>query len=168
MARTLLLGLAWRLRVSAENQVLLVEDEVSLKRSLTKYLERAGYSFECCSTARDALALAERLNPDIVIAEYHLPDANGLALLEKLTRMLPDVATILLSQYDCQAVAKDLLHVKVQSFLKKPFDLVELEVALSSARSKAKFNPVENFQGKLKTEREGLTGSPFKQGTLRG
>ena len=153
--------------MSVENQVLLVEDEASLKRSLIKYLERAGYAFECCSTARDALALAERLDPDIVIAEYHLPDANGLALLEKLTRMLPDVATILLSQYDCQAVAKDLLHVKVQSFLKKPFDLVELEVALSSARSKAKLKPVENFQGKMKTELEGITGSIFKQGTLR-
>ena len=127
-----------RLRVSAENKVLLVEDEASLRRSLIKYLERAGYSFECCSTARDALALAERLDPDIVIAEYHLPDANGLTLIEKLTRMLPDVATILLSEYEYETVAKDLLHVEVQSFLKKPFDLVELEVALSSARSKAK------------------------------
>ena len=153
--------------MNAENMVLLVENEASLKRSLTKYLERAGYSFECCSTARDALALAETLDPDIVIAEYHLPDANGLTLIEKLTRMLPDVATILLSQYDCQAVAKDLLHVEVQSFLKKPFDLVELEVALSSARSKAKLKPVENFQGKMKTEHEGITGSIFKQGTLR-
>ena len=100
--------------MSAENQVLLVEDEASLKRSLTKYLERAGYSFECCSTARDALALAERLDPDIVIAEYHLPDANGLTLIEKLTWMLPNVATILLSEYDYQAVAKVALHIEVR------------------------------------------------------
>ena len=153
--------------MSAENKVLLVEDEASLKRSLVKYLERAGYAFECCSTARDALALAERLDPDIVIAEYHLPDANGLALIEKLTLMLPDVATILLSEYDYQAVAKDLLHVEAQSFLMKPFDLVEFEAALSSARSKSKYKPVENFQGKLKTELEGITGSILKQGTLR-
>ncbi len=153
--------------MSAGNQVLLVENEASLRRSLTKYLERAGYSFECCSTARDALALAERLDPDIVISEYHLPDANGLALLEKLTLMLPDVVAILLSEYDYQAVAKHVLHVEVRSFLKKPFDLVELEAALSSARSKTKLKPVENFQGKLKTEREGLTGSTLTQGTLR-
>ena len=154
--------------MSAGNQVLLVEDEASLRRSLVKYLERAGYFFECCSTARDALALAERLDPDIVIAEYHLPDANGLALIEKLILMLPDVESILLSEYDYQSVAKDMLHVEVRSFLKKPFDLVELEAALSSARSKAMLKPVENFQGKLKTELEGITGSIFKQGTLRG
>lgn len=151
----------------AENRVLLVEDEASLGRSLAKYLERAGYAFECCSTARDALALAERLYPDIVIAEYHLPDANGLVLLEKLTLMLPDVAVILLSEYDYQAVAKDLLRINVGSFLKKPFDLGELEAALSSARSKAKFRPVEDFQGRLEAEFEGITGSILKQGTLR-
>jgi DNA-binding NtrC family response regulator len=153
--------------VIAEKQVLLVEDEASLKRSLINYLERAGYAFECCSTARDALALAERLNPDIVIAEYLLPDANGLTLIEKLTRMLPDVAAILLSEYDFHTVANDVLHTNVRSFLKKPFDLVEFEAVLSSARSKAKLKPVENFQGKLKTELEGITGSILKQGTLR-
>jgi DNA-binding NtrC family response regulator len=124
--------------VNAGIQVLVVEDEASLRRSLKKYLEQAGYAFACCATAREALALAERLDPAIVIAEYHLPDANGVALLEKLTRIIPDVAAILLSEYDFQAVAKNLDHVVVHSFLKKPFDLVEFEAALSSARTKAK------------------------------
>ena len=148
--------------MSAENRVLLVEDEASLRRSLEKCLERAGYTFECCSTARDALALAERLDPDIVIAEYHLPDANGVALLEKLTRIVPNAAAILLSEYDFQAIAKDVLHVNVRSFLKKPFDLVELEAALSSARSKVKLTSVENVQRELIAEFEGIPGSPFK------
>jgi DNA-binding NtrC family response regulator len=142
--------------------VLLVEDEASLRRSLEKCLERAGYTFECCSTARDALALAERLDPDIVIAEYHLPDANGVALLEKLTRIVPNATAILLSEYDFQAIAKDVLHVNVRSFLKKPFDLVELEAALSSARSKVKLTSVGNVQRELITEFEGIPGSTFK------
>jgi DNA-binding NtrC family response regulator len=122
--------------VNAGIEVLVVEDEASLKRSLTKYLERAGYTFECCATAREALALAERHVPGIVIAEYLLPDANGAGFLEKLVRIVPDVAVILLSEYDFQAVSRDLAHVAVGSFLKKPFDLVEFEAALSSARSK--------------------------------
>jgi DNA-binding NarL/FixJ family response regulator len=62
--------------------------------------------------------LAERLDPDVVITKYHLSDANGLALLEMLTWMLPDVATILLSEYDFQTVSKEVFHVRVRSFLK--------------------------------------------------
>lgn len=51
--------------------------------------------------------------------------------------------------------------------LREPFDPVALEAVLSSARSKAKSRQVWNFQGKLKTEREGIAGSVSKQGTLR-
>ena len=132
--------------MNAEIQVLLVEDEAPLKRSLEKYFERAGYAFECCSTAREALLLAERLDPDIVITEYHLPDANGAVLLEKLIRFVPKAAAILLSEYDFETVAKDLAHVAVWSFLKKPFDLVEWENALSSAHSKAELALVDNTE----------------------
>ncbi len=122
--------------MTATNRVLLVEGEASLRRSLTKYLEQAGYACECCSTVGEAIVVAERLVPEIVITEYRLPDANGLVLLEKLKQIVPDVAGILISEYDLQAVVKDLVDVVVGSFLKKPFDIVELEAALSSASSK--------------------------------
>jgi two-component system, NtrC family, C4-dicarboxylate transport response regulator DctD len=148
--------------VNAEIEVLVVEDEASLRRSLTKYLERAGYTFECCTTAREALALAERLGPGIVIAEYLLPDANGAGLLEKLVRIVPDVAVILLSEYDFQAVSKDLAHVAVGSFLKKPFDLVEFETALSSARSKAKLMSPVDLEEKRELGFEGIFGCTAK------
>jgi DNA-binding NtrC family response regulator len=148
--------------VNAEIEVLVVEDEASLRRSLTKYLERAGYTFECCATAREALALAEKLGPGIVITEYHLPDANGAALLEKLMWIVPDVSVILLSEYDFQAVAKDLAHVAMRSFLKKPFDLVEFEAALSSARSKAKLASFADLEGTREFGFEGILGSTPK------
>ena len=148
--------------MNAGIRILLVEDEASLRRSLTKYLERAGYTFECCATAREALALAERIDPDIVIAEYHLPDANGAVLLKKLMWMLPDVSVILLSEYEFQDIAKDLTHVTVRSILKKPFDLVEFEAALSSARSKTKFMPLADLEGEREFGFEGILGFTSK------
>ena len=71
-----------------ENLVLLVEDDTSLRRSLEKFLNHAGYTFESCSTAAQALALAEKVPPHVVILEYHLPDANGPSLIEKLSSLL--------------------------------------------------------------------------------
>jgi DNA-binding NtrC family response regulator len=142
--------------VNAGIQVLLIEDEAPLRRSLENYLERAGYTFECCSTAREALTLAERLAPDILIAEYHLPDANGVVLLEKLTQIVPKAAAILLSEYDFQTVVKDVAHMSVRSFLNKPFDLVELETALSSARSKAKLALVDDTEEERKLAVKGM------------
>jgi DNA-binding response OmpR family regulator len=118
-----------------ENRVLLVEDEAPLRRSLEKFLERAGYTFDSCATAREALVLAGRVDYGITLVEYHLPDANGVSLLEKLRRLIPNVVTIMISQYDFQAVADDLVRENVRFYLKKPFDLTEFEAALKNGTS---------------------------------
>ena len=122
--------------MQAENHVLLVEHDPPMRRSLESFLERAGYAFDSCATARDALGLVEDHRYAVVIAEYHLPDANGTMLLQKLMQVSPELGTILLSEYDHQVIADDLARAKVGTFLKKPFDLVELEAALSSAQSR--------------------------------
>ncbi len=127
-----------------ENLVLLVDDDASLKRSLGKFLDWAGYSFHSCSTATQALALAKKAPPDVVILEYHLPDANGHSLIEKLNHVAPDAVAIVLSEYDFQAVANNLDRVKVEKFLKKPFDLVDFEAALYSACEKAGRNSAQS------------------------
>lgn len=124
-----------------ENLVLLVEDDTSLRRSLEKFLNHAGYTFESCSTAAQALALAEKVPPHVVILEYHLPDANGPSLIEKLKLIAP-AAAIIISEYDFQAIADDLDRVKIETFLKKPFDLAEFEAALRSACAKVRSAPM--------------------------
>jgi DNA-binding NarL/FixJ family response regulator len=94
-------------------------------------------TFETCSNARDALILAPKLQPDVVILEYRLPDANGITLLQKLMRISPNLIAIVLSEYDFQSVAHDLVRVNVAAFLKKPFDVTDFESSLSSACSDA-------------------------------
>ena len=112
-------------------RVLLVEDDPPLGRSLINFLERAGYVFESCSTACEAIALAQQHRHDIVISEFHLPDVNGVRLFEQLKRVVPNAKAILISEFDFQAVASEVGQVEVHAFLKKPFDLAELETALS-------------------------------------
>jgi DNA-binding NtrC family response regulator len=126
----------WRRNVEAENRVLLVEDEAPLRRSLEKFLERSGYSYDSCCSARDALCLAQRSNYNIIILEYHLPDANGGKLLRDLKPVNPDMASIVISEFDFSAVSGELAQAEVRFFLKKPFDVVELESAMVSACSK--------------------------------
>ncbi|MDR3569357.1 MAG: response regulator [Syntrophobacteraceae bacterium] len=117
----------------SENLVLLVEDDAPLKRSLEKFLNTAGYLFRSCSTAAQALALAKSSAPRVVILEYHLPDANGCSLIYQLNLVVPGIIAIVLSEFDFQAVACNLNRVNIQTFLQKPFDLVDFEAALCSA-----------------------------------
>ncbi len=128
-----LIEMATEATVGNQNQVLLVEDDASLRRSLEKFLYTAGYPFQSCSTAAQALALAHQAAPRVVILDYHLPDANGCSLLKQLNLVSPATTAIVLSEFDFHAVACDLNRVKIQTFLQKPFDLVDFESALCSA-----------------------------------
>jgi len=152
--------------VRVENLVLLVEDDASLRRSLEKFLDRAGYAFHSCSTASQALAHAQKAPPHVVILEYHLTDANGHSLIEKLNLVAPETVAIVLSQYDFQAVAEDLDRVQIQTFLKKPFDLVDFEAALRSACAKASRNPGKG-EWLPEVKPQGVPASKFVRGTLR-
>ncbi len=116
-----------------ENRVLLVEDQGPLRRSLEGFLERGGYAYDSCATAQEALVLAEAQRHDVAIVDYHLPDASGFTLLKRLTQVAPGIPVVMISAYDYQAVAKELLCSGIHSYLKKPFDPVDLEIALSSA-----------------------------------
>ena len=119
--------------MEVEIRILLVEADAPLKRSLEKFLTSAGYSICDCADAREALAAAENFHPDIVICEYHLPDANGAVLVERLMRFLPDVVAVLISEFDFQSISPDFARSRVHGFLKKPFDLAELETVLTSS-----------------------------------
>lgn len=123
-----------------ENRVLLVEDQGPLRRSLESFLERGGYAYDSCATAQEALALAEAQCPNVAIVDYHLPDASGFTLLKRLAQIAPGIPVVMISAYDYQAVAKELLRSGIHSYLKKPFDPVDLEVALSSACGETKRN----------------------------
>lgn len=144
-----------------EHRVLVVESDAPLKRSLENFLERAGYTFDCCSSAREALNLINEFHHDVVILEYLLPDANAAALLEQLKRIVPHAATIMISEYDFRVIADELVRVEVESFLKKPFDVVDFEVALSSACMDSCISSEEVNQF-FDVYHEGVPGAPLK------
>jgi DNA-binding NtrC family response regulator len=111
---------------------------------LEKFLNKAGYAFDSCSTGHEALELARKVHPDVVILEYHLPDANGAALLKQLKLNDPLISPIVLSEYDFQAVVQDLGYMHPGWFLKKPFNLADIELALSSACSTKARRPAKD------------------------
>jgi DNA-binding NtrC family response regulator len=119
-----------------ENRLLLVEDEAPLRRSLENFLHRGGYAFDSCGTSREALAQALECHYDVAIVEYHLSDGDGIALIERLRTLQPNLRAIMISAYDFQAIADELQRMDVYAFLKKPFDPIDLETALRSACSK--------------------------------
>lgn len=104
-------------------RILIVDDDAGYARGLSKMLERAGHEVTAVTTAEDARARFEAVAPEVVILDYQLPDADGLALLEELRPMGAGSVFLLNTAYPD-------LDIAVQAMRRGAFDYVAKDSAL--------------------------------------
>ena len=99
-------------------EILVVDDEASLLRSLRSMLEMEGYGVLAASTATEGLA---RLGEcDLVLLDVRLPDRNGVEVLAEI-RQKYDVPVIMMSAHATIADAVKATQLGAHDFLEKPF-----------------------------------------------
>ena len=105
--------------------VLVVDDEVQIRRFLRAGLELDGFVVEEAENGTEALKLATLKPPDIVILDLGLPDRDGSGVLERL-RGWSTVPVIVLSVRSNEAEKVRLLQAGADDYVVKPFGMAEL------------------------------------------
>ncbi|MBS0664748.1 MAG: response regulator [Verrucomicrobia bacterium] len=105
--------------------ILVVDDEIQIRRLLRLTLEAAGYAVREAPTAQAGQAELVRRGPDAVILDLGLPDESGIELLRRLREWSPVPVVILsvLGQEDRKVAALD---AGADDYLTKPFGSAEL------------------------------------------
>jgi response regulator RpfG family c-di-GMP phosphodiesterase len=78
-------------------RVYLVDDEPKVLSALRRSLRHAPVEIQTFESARTAMAAAMLSPPDVIVADFQMPDVNGPQLLEELRRRIPQVRRVLLS-----------------------------------------------------------------------
>jgi DNA-binding NtrC family response regulator len=108
-------------------RVLVVDDEGVLRRVLRRGLVQAGFDVVEADTGLAALELARRERFDLIVSDVNMPVMDGVELLSALLTAQPDVPVVLISgSVDVQGT-KEARCLGAFDFLRKPFDLSELE-----------------------------------------
>ena len=102
--------------------ILLVDDDVLLRRSLAFNLEQAGYSATTAASAEDALAIARRDPPDLVLLDIGLPGMDGLDALRHLKDTL-SLPVIFLTARRRELDEVVGLELGADDYITKPFDV---------------------------------------------
>lgn len=103
--------------------VIVADDEYMVKRGLTKLIETSGEPFRVVGEAEDgqeALELADRLSPDLIITDIRMPVMDGLELIEAIKQRKGTSEIVILSGYDDFGYAQRALRVGVFDYLLKP------------------------------------------------
>jgi len=111
--------------------ILVVDDDALLRRSLAFNLERAGYRVSTAADAEDALAIAQRDAPQLILLDIGLPEMDGLEALHRF-RQLMDVPVIFLTARRRELDEVLGLELGADDYITKPF---ELDVLLARVKT---------------------------------
>ncbi|WP_230482291.1 response regulator transcription factor [Sphingomonas sp. Leaf21] len=117
--------------------ILVVDDEVAIRRLLRNTLEQAGHRVVEARDGREALAHAAAEHPDAVLLDLGLPDRDGLSLIPLLRG--PARVVLVVSAREATEEKVAALDLGADDYVTKPFDseelLARLRVALRHARA---------------------------------
>lgn len=110
------------------NQVLVVDDDPLMHRLLKHHFERAGYQLLSANNGREALDLASREQPGLIVMDVMMPEVSGLDALRELkkgdtTKAIP---VIVITANPHAIVSKESGNAGGAVFMTKPFSPAQL------------------------------------------
>lgn len=119
-------------------RVLLVDDEEDIRVGISRKIDWEGLGYALVGEAengRDALELAESLQPDVVLTDIKMPFMDGLELCRILTERLPASKFVVFSGFDDFEYAKQAIQMNVSEYILKPINAPELTAVLERLHS---------------------------------
>jgi excisionase family DNA binding protein len=121
---------------SARRRILLVDDEESIRRLLSRMLE-AKYDVEVAPDGDAALRLLREPDAhyDLLISDLNMPGMDGLTLIREAQRLVTALPAIVITGYSSESSAIDALNLGVAGYLTKPFGTTQVLAAAAKALS---------------------------------
>src|SRR5512137_899018 len=134
-------------------QVLIVDDELNIRKTLTIGLESEGHKVTAVSNVQDALAEAARRSFDLAFVDLRLGTDDGLDLIPALLAAAPGLKIIVITAYASVDTAVEAMRRGATDYIPKPFTPAQLRaVAAKVARIRALEGRVETLQEALSQE----------------
>jgi DNA-binding NtrC family response regulator len=118
------------------DSILFIDDDEGILRSIGAYFERLGAEVYREGTVKEGLDTFDRVRPDVVVLDLHLPDADGLSALEQLKAK--NAAVVLLTGNGDIRTAVQAMQLGAENFLTKPVDMPHLAAAVARISEKVR------------------------------
>jgi two-component system nitrogen regulation response regulator NtrX len=115
--------------------VLVVDDEISIRQSLGGALKDEGYEVRTAASGPAAIDRLRELRADLVILDIWMPDLDGLETLKRILSEWPDQTVIMMSGHGTIETAVRAVKLGAWDFVEKPLSLERLLVLIQNAAS---------------------------------
>ena len=113
--------------------VLIVDDELKIRRILQIMLENENYKTEQAKDGLEALGKMETMDFDLIITDMKMPNMSGIELLEQIQKKDKTVPVIIMTAYGTIQTAVEAMKKGAYDYILKPFDLEEMKITVDKA-----------------------------------
>jgi len=117
-------------------KILYIEDEVEQRKNLCRLIRSKGFSITPVSSGRTGLNLFRKRTFDAVLCDLNMPKMNGLAVLERMKGINPDIPVIILSSHGTIAEAVKSIKKGAFDFILEPPNIDEVVTTIHMAIEK--------------------------------
>jgi two-component system OmpR family response regulator len=117
--------------MASANKILVVDDDPAVRNLIHRFLAKQNYQMESAEDGKTALTLFEQFDPDLVILDVNLPDANGYNLCQEMQSRTKVFVLMLTSRTDEADKIRGFTQ-GADDYITKPFSLGELGVRVEA------------------------------------
>jgi two-component system NtrC family sensor kinase len=120
------------MKAGKDKNILVVDDEDTVRESLASVLEREGYKVHLAEGGEEALRILKEVDKiQLVISDQNMPGMTGIEFLKLVRERYPTVVRIMLTgDPDPQTIIRSINEGEVYRFIKKPWDNTMLRVTV--------------------------------------
>src|SRR5579871_4828801 len=116
-----------------KGRILIVDDELVVRDSLSKWFSSEGYTAQPVASAREALETIQQKEFEIALLDIKMPGMDGMELQARLKEVDPELTVIIMTGYASVETAVQALKQGAYDYITKPIDPDELSHLVSKA-----------------------------------
>ncbi len=114
-------------------KILAIDDDPLIGKLIKKLLERKGHQVETATNGEDALKMIVGCSFDIVITDIKLPQMDGMAVLDKIKEINPEIDVIVITGFGSIESAVSFMKAGALDYISKPINSDHLEIIVQKA-----------------------------------
>ena len=118
--------------------VLVVDDEGAIRYSVSKTLQRVGYTVNEAASGEEALEAMKKDRYDVVLTDIRMPGLTGVELLKRIKEVAPDAIVILMTGYASLGTAVEALRLGAHDYLIKPSSSQDIRQSVARGVERAR------------------------------
>ncbi|TWI74172.1 phospho-acceptor domain-containing protein [Desulfobotulus alkaliphilus] len=134
--------------------LVLVDDEQAFREALARRLEKRNLKVFPTGSAREAMALLETENADVVVSDIRMPEQDGLSLMARIREIYPDMEVILLTGQGDIREGVEGIRAGAFDYITKPVEIDHIESKIFQAAAAVRRRRERKAEGEIRKELE--------------